>query len=68
MERNGDKEPISGLMTLSTSVIGSIIILKGKVNTDGPTAEFTMDNGKKISYMEKVFIIGQTEENMKESI
>lgn len=65
MERNGDKEPISGLMRAFTSATGLTITSKVKVSIDGQMVEFIKVNGKKISYMVEESTHGQMEENMK---
>ena len=64
-ERNGGKEPTNGLMNLFTSEIGSTTILKEMVSIDGPMAEFTKVNGKKISSTVVVSTLGLMEESMR---
>ena len=67
MERNGVKELTNGQMILCILATGSTTISKEMESIDGPTAEFTMDNGKKTNYTAKVFIPGLMAENMKEN-
>jgi hypothetical protein len=67
MERNGVKALTNGQTILCILATGSTTTSREMESIDGPTAEFTMDNGKKTNYMAKVFILGLTAENMKEN-
>ena len=68
MERNGAKAPISGPTSRFIQATGLTTISKEKVSTDGQMEGFTMDNGKRISFMERAFTPGPMVENTKANI
>ena len=59
---------MNGLTKVFIMGIGQTTTLTVKENTDGQTAEFTLENGKIISCMEEGCILGLTAENTKVSI
>lgn len=66
LERDANmvKENISGLTVVCMKEYGLITILKGMVNITGLMVELMKDLGKKINFMERVFIPGETVDNM----
>ena len=65
MEKSGDKESTNGLIRVNIQVSGLIIISKAKENTGGLMAGYIREVGKRISYMEEVFILGLMDECIK---
>ena len=63
--KNMVKVCISGKMALCTTVIGTKIELKDTENTNGKMAVSTLENGRTITCMEKVYTLGPTAEDMK---
>ena len=59
-----EKEDSNGLIKALSKVISTKTILKELENTDGPMAEFTMDNGSTIKWKASALSHGQTAESM----
>ena len=68
MERNMEKESLTGLMDQNTMASFSIITFMAKESTFGLTIELTMVIGSTIKWREKVLLLGKTVGIMKVSI
>ena len=58
----------NGQTAASTEAIFKTIFNRDSVNSNGPTVDYTMDNGSRIKWKAKGRIRGQMDRNMKENI